>query len=184
MGLMDDMERERRAAGERAAEGDRRAAERRAVAGRVWADFLAYCAEFARVAPGLGLAPSTGRERVGDRAVRVHPGGWVVGVAGQADRSFYVTTEGRPLRQVALKRGLFSGGTSHAGYAPLEADPAREVPFPFHLETRVLLGTAELARADIATLGGSLALPDPPRSDSPDPQFAKVLMLAMLTPGR
>jgi hypothetical protein len=205
MGLQDDLNRAQAAARATgtATRGQVEAALETAT--RVWHDFLAYCRDFATLAPQRGIAPMTGKETVArgrDKSRSgpgnmdlfiVHPGGWVINRGPRVTPMFYITTAGDLyVENSRSKTGSFpTRQIITYGFHPCHAFPASPpdfsrpvsdttvsgwMPWRFEFTSRAPMGASEVVRDDIARLGGSVVL------DTPwDKSFAKDHVLKALS---
>lgn len=176
------------------------------VAARVWADFLAYCKDFAEVAPQQGLVPTTGKHVVhrirnkerGNRDYVVdHPGGWVFNVV---EYMFYIRTDGTLMIQGALRKRpalLPTRTVCLCVFEPCPAFPASPAPFldlprpersmmpgkfALTLHNRFAAGPrSDTVLSDLERLGGALTIDTYEQSDDGMKLlFAKDLLLAAL----
>lgn len=208
MGLEDDLNRAQAAA--RGSEpGIRSGVESTfQTASRVWNDFLAYCRDFATLAPRHGIPPKTGKEVVGRGRDRSrtgpgyvdqfisHPGGWIINRGPGTTPMFYITTAGELyVESRRSKTGYFpTREIVTYSFHPCPAFPATKpdysrpatdgtashwMPWRFEFTSRAPMGASDVVREDINELGGCVVL------DTPwDKTFAKDHILDVLSPKR
>jgi hypothetical protein len=208
MGLEDDLNKAQ-AAARRAELGMRSDVESTfETASRVWNDFLAYCRDFATLAPRYGIPPKTGTEVLGrgrdrsrtgpgyvDQSIS-HPGGWVINRGPGITPMFYITTAGELyVESRRSKTGYFpTRKIVTYGFHPCPVFPAAMpdhsrpatdstascwMPWRFEFASRAPMGSSDVVKEDIRKLGGCVVL------DTPwDKTFAKDHILDVLSPAR
>ncbi|MCX5214663.1 hypothetical protein OG689_36325 [Kitasatospora sp. NBC_00240] len=209
MGLRDDLNKAQAAARSSESEINQQAEAAFRTAARVWNDFLAYCRDFATLAPQNGIPSQLGKELVGrgrDKSRTgpgyvdvfiLHPGGWIINRGPGVTPMFYITTGGELYVEGGgrTKDGYFpSRKIKTYAFAPCPAFPAAPpnvsghvtdstvsgwMPWRFEFRSSAPMGCSDVVKADVERLGGSVVL------DTPwDKSFAKDHILNALVPTR
>lgn len=203
MGLMDDMNKAQSAARSAESAAREQADAQRETLSRVWEDFLAYCRDFATLAPRHGIPSKSGTEVLsrgrdtsrqgrGNEVHRIqHPGGWVMNQHPGATPMFYITTEGalfvegggRMTTGLLTSRKIVTYAFQPCPDLPAAAQGTPSLPWKFFFTSSIPRGTLgatrDVARDDLEKRGGCVLL-DTPHEES----YAKGFVLEKLTQAR